>query len=74
MLIKYYVKLGPWANLRYCRNETDLMPDSGGSDFLARSTVPFILIEKWILCLVKFQTLLSQKGMPCGGARRHVFS
>ena len=31
--IKYDRELRPRANLWYCRDETDLMPQSGGSDF-----------------------------------------
>ncbi len=36
------------------------MPQPGGSDFLAGSTFPLILVEKWILHLVIFQTLMGE--------------
>ena len=41
----------------------DLISQSGGSDFLAESTLPLILVDKRIVYLVRLQTLLQVKCM-----------
>ena len=48
---------GPRATETYCRDETDLIEQVRGSDFVATSTFPLNLVEKWMLYLVQFQTL-----------------
>ena len=64
ILIKYDRWLRPRATQTYSRDETDLIEQVRGSDFVAESTFPLILIEQWILYLVKFQTLIGGYPAP----------
>ena len=62
ILIKYDRWLRPRATQTYSRDETDLIEQVRGSDFVAESTFPLTIVEKWILYLVKVQILTCGRG------------
>ncbi len=74
--IKYDRWERPRAQHSYSRDETDLIEQVRGSDFVAASTFLLISIEKWMQYLVKFQTLQGWVwvgGVGAGGAGTENF-